>query len=65
MVLVDGELTLYMERGGKTLLAWPTDPDSAPADDPRLQAAAQALSTAARAGSSARSRWSGSTASRP
>lgn len=22
MVLVDGELTLYMERGGKTLLAW-------------------------------------------
>lgn len=51
VVLVDGELTLYMERGGKTLLAWPTDPDSAPADDPRLQAAAQALSTAARAGS--------------
>lgn len=51
MVLVDGELTLYMERGGKTLLAWPTDPDSAAADDARLQAAAQALSTAARAGS--------------
>ncbi|MCX3060499.1 ATP-dependent helicase [Streptomyces beihaiensis] len=23
VVLVDGELTLYMERGGKTLLAWP------------------------------------------
>ena len=22
VVLVDGELTLYMERGGKTLLAW-------------------------------------------
>jgi ATP-dependent Lhr-like helicase len=23
VVLVDGELTLYVERGGKTLLAWP------------------------------------------
>lgn len=45
MVLVDGELTLYMERGGKTLLAWPTDPD-----DPALRAAAAALAAAARAG---------------
>ncbi|MFB8089593.1 DEAD/DEAH box helicase [Streptomyces sp. NPDC055992] len=45
VVLVDGELTLYMERGGKTLLAWPTDPD-----DPALRAAAAALATAARAG---------------
>ncbi|OKJ03634.1 DEAD/DEAH box helicase [Streptomyces sp. CB01249] len=45
VVLVDGELTLYMERGGKTLLAWPTDPD-----DPALRAAAGALATAARAG---------------
>ncbi|WP_411087693.1 DEAD/DEAH box helicase [Streptomyces sp. 061-3] len=45
VVLVDGELTLYMERGGKTLLAWPTDPE-----DPSLRAAADALATAARAG---------------
>ncbi|WP_405900224.1 DEAD/DEAH box helicase [Streptomyces sp. NBC_00727] len=45
VVLVDGELTLYMERGGKTLLAWPTDPDA-----PALRAAATALASAARAG---------------
>ncbi|MEV7683954.1 ATP-dependent helicase [Streptomyces sp. NPDC088341] len=45
VVLVDGELTLYMERGGKTLLAWPVDPD-----DPALRAAAEALAGAARAG---------------
>lgn len=45
VVLVDGELTLYMERGGKTLLAWPTDPDA-----PALHAAAAALAAAARAG---------------
>ncbi|MER5686225.1 DEAD/DEAH box helicase [Streptomyces sp. NPDC002205] len=45
VVLVDGELTLYMERGGKTLLAWPTDPE-----DLSLRAAAEALATAARAG---------------
>ncbi|WUW21164.1 DEAD/DEAH box helicase [Streptomyces sp. NBC_01463] len=45
VVLVDGELTLYMERGGKTLLAWPTEPD-----DPALRAAAAALAAAARAG---------------
>jgi ATP-dependent Lhr-like helicase len=51
VVLVDGELTLYMERGGKTLLAWPADPDGEPADDPRLPAAAEALAAAARAGS--------------
>ncbi|MCF0086978.1 putative helicase HelY [Streptomyces sp. MH192] len=51
VVLVDGELTLYMERGGKTLLAWPAAPDTAPRDDPRLPAAAEALSAAARAGS--------------
>ncbi|WP_405920273.1 ATP-dependent helicase [Streptomyces longwoodensis] len=52
VVLVDGELTLYMERGGKTLLAWPAsqDADAAPGDDPRLQIAAEALATAARAG---------------
>ncbi|MFF1698495.1 ATP-dependent helicase [Streptomyces sp. NPDC058257] len=53
VVLVDGELTLYMERGGKTLLAWPSAPqDDAPAtEDARLHAAAEALAAAARAGS--------------
>lgn len=53
VVLVDGELTLYMERGGKTLLAWPSTPEGdAPAtEDARLHAAAEALATAARAGS--------------
>ncbi|MFJ8850880.1 DEAD/DEAH box helicase [Streptomyces sp. NPDC102437] len=45
VVLVDGELAMYMERGGKTLLAWPTAPD-----DPALVAAAGALAAAARAG---------------
>ncbi|MCH0542716.1 DEAD/DEAH box helicase [Streptomyces sp. MUM 203J] len=45
VVLVDGELILYVERGGKTLLSWPADPDS-----PVLQAAAHALAGAARAG---------------
>ncbi|MFD7866554.1 DEAD/DEAH box helicase [Streptomyces sp. NPDC059783] len=45
VVLVDGALTLYMERGGKTLLSWPADPD-----DPALRAAAAALASAARAG---------------
>ncbi|MCX2181810.1 ATP-dependent helicase [Streptomyces sp. SKN60] len=46
VVLVDGELTLYMERGGKTLLSWPAEPDS-----PALKAAAEALAAAASAGS--------------
>ncbi|MEU3451544.1 ATP-dependent helicase [Streptomyces thermolilacinus] len=45
VVLVDGELTLYMERGGKTLLSWPLDPDA-----PALRAAADALAAAAGAG---------------
>ncbi|MFF9071871.1 DEAD/DEAH box helicase [Streptomyces sp. NPDC014872] len=45
VVLVDGELAMYMERGGKSLLAWPTDPK-----DPALVAAAGALAAAARAG---------------
>ncbi|MCM2388444.1 ATP-dependent helicase [Streptomyces albipurpureus] len=45
VVLVNGELTLYMERGGRTLLAWVTDPD-----DPALNAAAEALASAARVG---------------
>ncbi|MFD3778575.1 ATP-dependent helicase [Streptomyces sp. NPDC058612] len=44
VVLVDGELTLYLERGGKTLLAWP------PPDDPRLTSAVAALAGACRAG---------------
>ncbi|MFI6004690.1 ATP-dependent helicase [Streptomyces sp. NPDC051366] len=44
VVLVDGELTLYLERGGKTLLAWP------PADDPRLAAATAALAAGSRIG---------------
>ncbi|WP_200301599.1 Lhr family ATP-dependent helicase [Streptomyces adelaidensis] len=51
VVLVDGELALYMERGGKTLLAWPTDQDGSPLDDPRLSPAAEALATSAHAGS--------------
>ncbi|MFH8610106.1 ATP-dependent helicase [Streptomyces sp. NPDC018029] len=51
VILVDGELTLYMERGGKTLLAWPATPENPVADDPRLHAAAEALAAAARAGS--------------
>ncbi|MFI5619937.1 DEAD/DEAH box helicase [Streptomyces sp. NPDC051567] len=44
VVLVDGELVLYLERGGRTLLAWP------PAEDPRLAAATAALAAASRAG---------------
>ena len=51
VVLVDGELALYMERGGKTLLAW----DAAEAENGdghgRLRIAAEALTAAARAGS--------------
>lgn len=50
-MLVDGELTLYMERGGKTLLAWPSAPDETPLHDARLRTAAEALAEAARAGS--------------
>ncbi|MFD7629098.1 ATP-dependent helicase [Streptomyces sp. NPDC059851] len=44
VVLVDGELVLYLERGGKTLLAWPVP------EDPRLAAATAALAEASRAG---------------
>ncbi|MET7983944.1 MULTISPECIES: ATP-dependent helicase [unclassified Streptomyces] len=51
VVLVDGELALYMERGGKTLLAWPADPDDPVSQDTRLGAAAEALAAAALAGS--------------
>ncbi len=40
-----------MERGGKTLLLWPSDPDALPTEDLRLRAAAQALAESALAGS--------------
>ncbi|MFE7558617.1 ATP-dependent helicase [Kitasatospora sp. NPDC057500] len=43
VVLVDGELCLYVERGGKSLLAWAQD-------EATLAAAASALAGAARAG---------------
>ena len=43
VVLVDGVLTLYVERGGRTLLTWSDDPDL-------LMPAAAALAEAARRG---------------
>ncbi|WP_270887662.1 ATP-dependent helicase [Pedococcus sp. 5OH_020] len=43
VVLVDGELVLYVERGGKTLLSWTDEPDA-------LQSAADALALAVREG---------------
>ena len=43
VVLVDGELTLYVERGGRSLLSWTDGPD-------RLRAAADALALAVREG---------------
>jgi ATP-dependent Lhr-like helicase len=43
VVLVDGELTLYVERGGRTLLSWSEDPA-------QLQPAADALALAVREG---------------
>ncbi|SER01136.1 Lhr family ATP-dependent helicase [Streptomyces radiopugnans] len=43
VVLVDGELVLYLERGGRTLLAWRTE-------GPSLNAAVEALAGAARRG---------------
>ena len=43
MVLVDGDLTMYVERGGRTLLTWSDDPD-------RLVPAASALADATRRG---------------
>lgn len=51
VVLVGGELTLYMERGGKTLLAWPGTTDEPAEHDPRLESAAGALAAAAGSGS--------------
>ncbi|GAA1150262.1 ATP-dependent helicase [Nocardioides aquiterrae] len=44
VVLVDGVLTLYVERGGRTLLTWSDDPD-------RLGPAAASLADAAHRGS--------------
>lgn len=43
VVLVDGELSLYVERGGKSLLAWPEDEGT-------LAAATAALASVVRAG---------------
>jgi ATP-dependent Lhr-like helicase len=43
VVLVDGDLCLYVERGGKTLLSWSEDPAS-------IQPAADALALAVREG---------------
>ena len=50
VVLVDGELVLYVERGGKTLLSWTED-------EHVLKEAATALSSAVSAGR-ARAGWS-------
>ncbi len=52
VVLLDGALALYVERGGKTLLAWPQEAgaDTVSGDDPGLREAAAALAGAARAG---------------
>lgn len=51
VVLVDGALSLYMERGGKTLLAWPGAPgEPVGPEDPRLAAATGALAAAASSG---------------
>lgn len=43
VVLVDGDLTMYVERGGRTLLTWSDDPE-------RLVPAASALADATRRG---------------
>lgn len=43
VILTDGDLTLYVERGGKTLLSWTDDPQ-------RLRSAADALALAVRDG---------------
>jgi ATP-dependent helicase Lhr and Lhr-like helicase len=43
VVLVDGDLVLYVERGGRSLIAWDTGPQ-------RLQAAVDALALAVREG---------------
>jgi ATP-dependent Lhr-like helicase len=43
VVLVDGDLVLYVERGGRSLLSWTDEPEL-------LQAAADALALAVREG---------------
>ncbi|WP_116948368.1 ATP-dependent helicase [Jiangella endophytica] len=43
VVLIDGELSLYVERGGRTLLSWTDDPT-------RLRSAADALALSVREG---------------
>ncbi|MBQ0988275.1 DEAD/DEAH box helicase [Streptomyces sp. F63] len=50
VVLVDGRLVLYVERGGKTLLAWSGGEGGGAEDDARLHLAAEALAEAARQG---------------
>ncbi len=53
MVLVDGELVLYVERGGRTLLTFAGTAADTPADgdDDRLTIAVDALALAVRDGS--------------
>ena len=55
VVVVDGELTLYMERGGKTLLAWPRRTRRTP----RSRRRRRPWRTRHAGAPSARSRWSG------
>ncbi|MGW1194950.1 ATP-dependent helicase [Streptomyces sp. NPDC002536] len=52
VVLLDGALALYVERGGRTVLAWPQEEgaEEAHGEDPGLREAAAALAEAARAG---------------
>ncbi|MER5438638.1 ATP-dependent helicase [Streptomyces sp. NPDC002790] len=45
VVLVDGELTLYMERGGKTLLAWSASDPAHTSPDPTTSASEAAGTT--------------------
>ncbi|MDT0347299.1 Lhr family helicase [Streptomyces litchfieldiae] len=49
VVLVDGELTLYLERGGRTLLGWPAR-EAPEGDDCALRIGVEALARAARDG---------------
>ena len=57
VVMVDGELVIYVERGGKSLLTWSDDPAALAA------AAAKASRRPPGAGASASCRWSAQTAS--
>ncbi|MDP3968776.1 MAG: DEAD/DEAH box helicase, partial [Nocardioides sp.] len=50
VVLVDGALALYVERGGKTLLTFGEDRGEPEVAQPRLDAAVGALATAVRRG---------------